>query len=364
MIKILFCSPRGSVGGICRWTEHILAYADKVGESDMSLHWYYTDVPEMKVGRRSLIGRVFSGIRVYLPFLKGLKRTIRQGKYDVVHFSTSGSFSFVRDYYSLKMCKKAGMKTALHFHFGRMADVLAGNSLEKKLFMRCMPYIDNYVAMDMNSYSALKKLGCENVHLVPNPLSPEIEQIINKTPTPARVKGLLLFAGHVLRTKGVFELVEACRDIPDIQLEIMGQCAAETESELKALAGCDAEKWLKIRGNCTVQQVIEAMKRCSAFVLPSYSEGFPNVIIEAMACGTPIVATPVGAIPQMLTLENGSLCGEITPQRDVPKLREAIIRVLDDVETANAMGQAAQKRVREEYSMPIVWSKLKEIWIH
>ena len=83
-----------------------------------------------------------------------------------------------------------------------------------------------------------------------------------------------------------------------------------------------------------------------------------------MACGTPIVATPVGAIPQMLTLENGSLCGEITPQRDVPKLREAIIRVLDDVETANAMGQAAQKRVREEYSMPIVWSKLKEIWIH
>ena len=59
------------------------------------------------------------------------------------------------------------------------------------------------------------------------------------------------------------------------------------------------------------------------FVLPSYTEGFPNVIIEAMAMGKPIIATSVGAIPEML--DEG--CGVVVPPKDADSLQKALQKV-------------------------------------
>lgn len=365
MKNILFCSPRGSVGGICKWTDNILDYAERVASSDLQLTWYYTDVPEMALGNRSLLKRLYFGLKVYLPFVKGLKKQIKGGqKYDMAHFSTSGSISFARDYFALKMCRKAGIPTALHFHFGRMAQVLSAKSLENRLFKFCIPYISKFVAMDEETYKALLDYGCKNVHLVPNPLSPQVEKIIEELPEVERSHDTVVFAGHVLKGKGVVELVEACRNIPGIKLEILGMSTPEMRAELLEAAGPDASEWLNIRGNCTMNQVLEAMKRCAVFVLPSYSEGFPNVIIEAMACGAPIVATSVGAMPQMLSSEGDGRCGIIIPPQDSESLHDALLKLLQNRESAIEMGRQASAKVRNSYSMDKVWSDLKNIWLN
>ena len=364
MKNILFCSPRGSVCGICKWTDNILYYVATETYSDLKLTWYYTNVPEMALGNRSLLKRLYSGLKVYLPFVRGLKKKLREGeKYDMAHFSTSGSISFARDYLALKMCRKAGISTALHFHFGRMAQVLSSNSLERKLFELCVPYVSKFVAMDDETYKALLDYGCKKVHIVPNPLSPQVEAAIKELPDVERLHYTVVFAGHVLKTKGVFELVEACKTLPGIKLEILGMCTPEMRAELLEVAGPDASAWLDIRGNCTMNQVLEAMKRCAVFVLPSYSEGFPNVIIEAMACGAPIVATSVGAIPQMLSSEGNGQCGIIIPPQDSESLHDALLKLLHNRETAIVMGRNASDKVHNSYSMNKVWSDLKEIWL-
>ena len=101
---------------------------------------------------------------------------------------------------------------------------------------------------------------------------------------------------------------------------------------------------------------------CSVFVLPSHTEGFPNVILESMACGCPIVATPVGAIPEMLDADSEKPCGVIVPVNDSVQLRTAIERILDDPAYASLISDNARQKVNEEYSMPKVWNQLVGIW--
>ena len=360
--NILFCSPRGSVGGICRWTENILAYAEAEGQSELTLKWYYSTVPEMAVGNSSFIKRIYSGLKTYLPFVRGLNKIIKYGNYDMAHFSTSGSISFMRDYLALKMCRRAGIPTALHFHFGRMAQVLASKSLEKRLFDLCIPYISKFVAMDDATYKALLAYGCENVYLVPNPLSPQVEAAITKLPRMQRSSNTIVFAGHVLRTKGIFELVEACRNIPDIKLEILGQCASEIRAELFETAGPHASEWVNIRGNCSMEQVLESMMRCDVFVLPTYTEGFPNVILEAMACGCAIISTPVGAIPQMLEDEDGKKFGLFVEPKNPNALHDAIESLIDNDILKQEMRKNVRLRVSERYNIHSVWNELITIW--
>lgn len=367
MVNILFCSPKSSTGGISQWTKNILAYWVETDQNAVLLDWFYPTGKGKKAKTLSstlpLPIRILRGVRCYLPFVRAVRKKIKTGNYDVLHLSTSGSISFIKDYFTLKAAKAKGLKTVVHFHFGRMDEVLSSNSLEKRLFDKCKPYIDRFIAMDENTYRALLDYGCQNVFNVPNPLSPEIENRITACSQLQRENRKVVFAGHVLKGKGVYELVQACRNIPEISLEILGQCTPETKTQLESLAGDNAD-WLKIRGNCSLSQVIEAMTTCAVFVLPSYSEGFPNVIIEAMACGTPIVATPVGAIKQMLTSCDKVNCGVIVAPRQAEELQRAIEKVLSDSSFADEIGRNAYEKVHNSYSMAIVWSKLKEIWLN
>lgn len=364
-LKVLFCSPMGSVGGIAQWTSNILSYTDTLPQKKVELTWFYPTRSNNKglPQTYSYIKRLVKGVRNYLPFIIELKKILKTKKFNLAHFSTSGSISFFRDYLALKICKKYGIRTSLHFHFGRIPDVIKGNSFEKKLLDLCIPYVDIFIAIDKNTYYALLDYGCKNVYYIPNPLSLKIEALISNFKPIRREKNLVIFAGHVVPTKGINELIQSCKDIPDIQLEIFGKFNESYRAEIISMIDEEFSNRIIFRGNCSLQEVIEAMKRCSVFVLPSYSEGFPNVIIESMACGTPIVATTVGAIPEMLTDPNGK-CGLLVPPKDIECLKKSIMYILEDAPNAIEMGKRARMKVCEEYSMDKVWTQLECAWTH
>lgn len=359
--EVLLCSPRGIPGGISQWTENIMEYG-ATHPGKVSLSWYYISENNKLETGQDPVTRLFRGLKVYLPFLNGLKKELKKGKYDVAHFATSASVSLLRDYLALKTAKKAGVRTVLHLHFGRTAAIMRSNGWEKKLLTRCLNLSDTVISMDKTSYDALIHAGFSQTVYVPNPYSPEVEKLINEVTDVPQEKNLIIFAGHVIPTKGVCELVEACRGIPGIKLEILGLCGDGMRQQLMTLAGENAEKWLDIRGNCTHRQVIEAMKRCAVLVLPSYFEGFPNVIIEAMACKTPILATSVGAVPEMLTPDAKNPCGILVSPKDVSALREKIEYLLNNRDKAIELGKNASKRVAEQYSIPHVWDLLVQVW--
>ncbi len=218
--------------------------------------------------------------------------------------------------------------------------------------------------MDRTSYEALISKGINKVSYVPNPISTRVVEEINSIQlVDGKNKNKILFVGHVIPTKGVYELVQACSLIEDVELHLIGTVNEDVKKDLVKIASRKGdESWLKIRGGIPHKDVIREMLSCGVFVLPSYTEGFPNVILESMACGCPIVSTTVGAIPEMLDVENENQCGLCVPPRDINGLYDAIMKMINNRDFASQCGIKAQKRVKEEYSIEEVWCKLKKIW--
>jgi glycosyltransferase involved in cell wall biosynthesis len=91
--------------------------------------------------------------------------------------------------------------------------------------------------------------------------------------------------------------------------------------------------------------VQDLMRAHSVYCLPSYGEPFATTILEAMACGVPVVATRAGGIPDLVT-EDG---GRLVPPRDADALAAALVEVLSSVELQHAMGRHNRARVESAF---------------
>ena len=360
-MRILLVAPYGGVqGGIARWTGHIIKYYTKKGFVDCKL-----DLIDM--GRSTFVNinsplwyRISSAIKDYNSILKNYKNQLISNHYDIVHLTSNANISLLKDLYILRLAKRFNAKTIVHFHFGRIPQLKTQNNWEWKLLCRVVRKADRVVVIDSISYKALRDCGFTNVEFLPNPVSPQVVDIVEKNKDIVRENRTLLFVGHVVKTKGVIELVEACKGIDNIKLRIVGTVTDEMRSELLALT--DNAKWMEIVGEKPYAEVIKEMLRCDLFVLPTYTEGFPNVILESMACGCAIVTTPVGAIPEMLEEKNGQQYGVLVEPQKVEPLRTAIIEILDNDALKHECRNNVQKRVIERYNMNAVWSMLVKIW--
>jgi teichuronic acid biosynthesis glycosyltransferase TuaC len=148
---------------------------------------------------------------------------------------------------------------------------------------------------------------------------------------------LIVYAGNLLATKGLGELLEAfgrlSKSRPQLQLAIVGQGPyRDTLGRRVAMAGMEGR--VKLPGRCDAAGIAQWMRAADLFCLPSYSEGCPNVVVEALACGRPVVATHVGGIPELVK----ETCGLLVPPRDVTALRvaldTALTRLWDSAEIA------------------------------
>ena len=187
-----------------------------------------------------------------------------------------------------------------------------------------------------------------------------IRQVNEEAPAVKKVDRKICFVGHVIPTKGVYELVEACNGIEGIKLYILGESTQEVRNRMMKIAG-DAD-WLVFVGEVNHRQVISEMLSSSIFVLPSYTEGFPNVILESMACGCAIVATTVGAIPDMLAINSDEPCGLCCEPKDIDGLRRSIQFFIDNPDKAQEYGARAINRVNDMYAIPRVWEQMVEQW--
>ncbi|MBU4537182.1 MAG: glycosyltransferase family 4 protein [Weeksellaceae bacterium] len=358
--KVLLCSPlSGNVGGISKWTKFILEYFNS--HESCEITQYYT-ASETAYQHTSLVKRLFLGIFNYLPFILGLFKRISQSKFDIVHICSSGSIGLLRDWAVIKICRYYKVKTVIHFHHGRIPDDLAAKSWEWWLLKKVLQNVNAAIVLDIKSYSVLKLEQFCPIYLLPNPISIGVLDYISSAQRSAikRVKRGILFAGHVVETKGIYELVGACKEIDDISLNIVGAITSEMREHLLQLAG-PANKWLRFLGERDHQEVLDYMLCANIFVLPSYSEGFPNVILEAMACSTPIISTDVGALPEMLN-HKGKNCGLIVPPKDKSSLKLAIIQLLNDDQLAKEMGDNSRQILLRNYTQDIIYKELLFIW--
>ena len=359
-MKVLFVSPMGEkqAGGISKWTHNIIDYYNQLSDNNVELIHCYNKSLVGAFGGDSLLARIKKGIQYYSPVLKQISTELKSKDIDVIHICSSASFSLLIDLYILNLACKRGVKSVVHFHFGRMKQIFEKGGWEKHLITRVIEKTDTVVLMDQLSYSVLKSKGYNNIVLLPNPLSTDTQLLAEKYSSAERDCRKILFAGHVVPTKGVCELVKACSRISGIRLKIMGLIPnLNFIDELNTEVGKD-NSWLEFTGACPFEKVIEEMCTCGVFVLPSYSEGFPNVIIESMACACPIIATNVGAIPELLSND----CGIVIEPKNVDALEKAIVKMIGDKSLSKQYGECAKKKIYSKYLISDNWEQLSNIW--
>ena len=165
--------------------------------------------------------------------------------------------------------------------------------------------------------------------------------------------------------KGQRELILAAKIIQDKfpnteflvigeDYEFEGKYRCDLEGLVKKL---ELEEFIHFLGfRSDVRRLIHCF---DIFVLPSWIEGLPVTILEAMAAGKPVVATSVGGVPE-LVLDGET--GILVPPHDVPSLSEAIMSLLNMPETAHQMGNNGREHISQEFSHKKMWTQIHQLY--
>jgi glycosyltransferase involved in cell wall biosynthesis/serine acetyltransferase len=173
-------------------------------------------------------------------------------------------------------------------------------------------------------------------------------------------KLIAVVANMNFKTKGHAELIvagtEICREFPEAKFLFIGDGAERPHLErtVEELGLRDHFLFLGRRGD-----VPNILACCDLFVLPSWAEGLPNSVLEAMAAGVPVVATQVGGIPEII--EDG-VGGLLVPARDSRALALAIVQIFRDPKRAAGFAQVAQKRASAEFSYERLLAELGHLY--
>lgn len=187
----------------------------------------------------------------------------------------------------------------------------------------------------------------ERVAVVPSRC--DVERFVpSAVPSPA---DRILYVGNLVPGKGVDVLIAAfaaiARRRPSSELIVVGD-GPMLQALRDRARECGVEERVTFRGRLTHSQLPGEMQAATMLTLPSYSEGTPRVVMEAMAAGIPVVASRVGGIPDMV---DDGVTGYLVPPGDRHALAAAIERVLADPDWAATAGARARAVVCERFTL-------------
>jgi glycosyltransferase involved in cell wall biosynthesis len=178
---------------------------------------------------------------------------------------------------------------------------------------------------------------------------------------PGEVRPTLLFLGEICRRKGIYDLIRALARVgarvPQLELVCGGAGAIE---EIRGLAqGLGLQGRVVCTGWMDADRKRAELARASIFVLPSYAEGMPMALLEAMSWGLPVLTTPVGGVPQVITHEANGL---LVQPGDIEALAAAIVRLMEEPELRARLGAAARETIEARFSLDASVARLLEIY--
>ena len=172
-------------------------------------------------------------------------------------------------------------------------------------------------------------------------ISPAVNTSLYKPdPEVKREEKLVLFiARHktMYRMKGLYYLIDAIKMLPGVRLHIVGEVDESSDENIEFVGVKQGE------------DLVKEMQKASVMVLASlaHMESFGMVLIEAMACGTPVVGTNIGGIPEVI---RDNVDGFIVAPCDSNALAHAISKIVSNREVAARMGHAGEAKVRENFT--------------
>jgi len=269
---------------------------------------------------------------------------VRDQRIDVVH-----SHKYKTTFHALLARRKHAFPLLATYH----------NWLEDSFMLKVYAFIDKRLArfVDANvgvstvvAAELARYAPAEKVHYIGNGIDTDRFTPGDRRAARARIglrdAPVIGFVGRLTPQKGVEVLIAAFHELedPGAQLLIVGDGESRATLEAAAKAGRHAARITFLGSRKDTPELFRAM---DLFVLPSYVEAFPMVLLEAMATGVPVVGTPVGDVPKIIDVGR---TGRITPLGDAAALRSVLAASLADPAELVRMGEAARLNVVADHS--------------
>lgn len=172
----------------------------------------------------------------------------------------------------------------------------------------------------------------------------------------------ILFVGRLVYGKGVLDIIPAaryvCKKFSNCIFSIVGKGHLENRLR-KEIINNKLEKNIFLLGSIPHFKLPKLINNSSIFILPSYSEGLPLSIIEAMACEKPVIGTNIGGIRELI--EDGKN-GLLVPIKNSKSLADAIIKILENPKLAKQMGENGRKLVEQKYTWEKVAKDVEKVY--
>lgn len=258
-------------------------------------------------------------------------------------------FSYPDGYGMMKLAKRWNIPLVISALGTIERKVAYEGSYTSKQIIEAMSFADRILSVSEDLKLHIVNLGIDKnkVHVVPNgvdigkfkPAGKAHARSILNLP---RDKNIVLFVGALRKIKGVDYLIEAAHSFvdKDTYLFMVGRDDGLKKNLEKRAYELKIANYIKFTGPVNHEDIPLWISASDILVLPSLSEGRPNVILEALACEVPVVATDVGGIPELMV--DGET-GYLVPPKSPDELSRKINKLLDDKNRREKMGKFGRK---------------------
>ncbi len=329
---------------------HVITTGDKERRGQQEEDFHIHCIQHAIVPTASPLGAISYSIKALIK-MKGINP-------DIVHAQR-----FYREGLSAFLAKKFLKKP--YCIWCRGADIYLPWTLKNVASRLFLKRANAVIALTQDMKKRIKEICDIDASVIPNGIDLEkFKGLPHRNTSKLATNGqkTILFVGRLHPIKGVAYLIEAMKTIvnknPKARLLLVGD-GGERQNLQNLVKKLDLTKYVDFIGKVGNEKVLEYMATSDVLVLPSLSEGFPVTMLEAMACGLPIVATKIGGIPEIVKNgENGFL---VEPQNT----REISEKILAFLENDELRGRISQNNVRDvkKYSWKAVVEELEKVYL-
>jgi glycosyltransferase involved in cell wall biosynthesis len=275
---------------------------------------------------------------------------------DIIHIHTAFRASIVRKSLFLMIAKALGKKVIMHVHDydPEYLDRVGHTSFAARVLRTA----DRVVALSPLWADVLRRAGVKAVEVIPNPvILPQWTAI--RANSSGRFN--ILYVGKLENRKGYEDLLRAMplvlQTLPSARLQFAGTGEIERAKTIADELGIGAS--VEFLGWIHKEDRERVYTGADVFCLPSYNEGLPMVVLEAMAFCLPVVCTPVGGLPDLIRPGDN---GIFVQPGNHNEIAAALIGLLQDTVRRTAIAKSGHETVMKTYGLPAVATHLERLY--
>jgi len=316
--------------------------------------------------RESLFQKARHMVSDWLRFRNLIKKNL--GTYDLIHINPSFVYgALVRDGVLVRIAKSMNQKTLVFFRGWNDKYTKIVEKYFFSLFFSTFNRADAFIVLASEFENKIRNWGFKQpIYLATTPVDNELLKSYSIQDRIRRIQGQkakkILFLARIEKEKGILETIEACQILckkyPDIRLVIAGNGSyMETARQFITTLGMNDR--VSFLGYVKGEEKIKAFLESDIYVFPSYHEGMPTSVLEAMAFGLPVVTRPVGGLKDFFVDGQHGFMNESKEPVVIASLIEKIIR---DKDLRKRMSCTGHEYAKERFMASRVAKRLENIY--